>query len=79
MWQPTIILYNAGNCLSGDCLSQPPSTKSWIRPGVGSGGKAEKLLLLAIFHLRLVWETAGYSKDSFQGLASPNASWVLDR
>lgn len=56
----------------------PPYTKSWIRPSVGSSGKAEKRPLLAIFHLRLVWEIAGYSKDSFQGLASPNALWVLD-
>ena len=56
-----------------------PSTKSWIRPSVRSGSKAEKRPLLAMFHLRLVWEIAGYSKDKFQGLASPNALWVLDR
>ena len=45
---------------------------------VGSGSKAEKRPLHAIFGLRIVWEIAGCSNDSFQGLASPKASWVLD-
>ena len=62
----------------GTIHPNPPYTKSWIRPSVGRSGKAEKRPLLAIFHLRLVWEIAGYSKDNFQGLASPSASWVLD-
>ena len=43
----------------------PPATKSWILPSLGSSSKAEKRPLLATFHLRLVWEIAGYSKDSF--------------